>query len=307
MASSILITGSEGFVGSNLVPVLAEEHEVIALDYLTSRERSNLPEEIPYLNYDLSKVNASSLPDVDVVIHLASVSIERVAENAMYEVVNIASMLKVLELARRAGAKLILSSSCSVYGDGLNFRESDAFKPMSLYAIGKINEERYAEFYHFKYGLDVTILRYSNCFGDLTYIGNKFYPGKKDVMRLFMEQALAGEPLTVVGGQSRDFTYIDDVVEATAIMLNLDGFNIFNVATGVETRIEDIPPLIGKALSKEIETRTIPPRGIDDLKQRSLNIDRISAFWKPKYDLEEGIKLYAERAEVLSNPLYTGS
>ena len=293
----ILVTGAEGFVGSNLVLALAQDHDVIALDYLTSRERSNLPSEIPYLNYDLSKINASNLPNVDAVVHLASVSIERVSANAMYESVNITSMLKVLELIRKTGAKLILSSSCSVYGNGLNFKESDPFNPMSLYAIGKINEERYAEFYHFKYGSDVIIFRYSNCFGDLTYIENKFYPGKKDVMRLFMEQALGDKPLTVVGGQSRDFTFIDDVVEATAIMLDLKGFNVFNVATGVETHIEDIPPLIGKALSKKVEIQTIPPRDIDELKQRSLNIDKISPFWKPKYSLEEGIKVYAERVK----------
>lgn len=275
--------------------MLGREHEVAALDYLTSRERSNLPEEIPYLNHDLSEINASSLPDVDVVIHLASVSIERVSENAMYESVNIASMLKVLELTRKTGAKLILSSSCSVYGNGLNFKESDPFNPMCLYAIGKINEERYAEFYHHKYGVDLTILRYSNCYGDTTYIENKFYPGKKDVMRLFMEQALQDKPLTVIEGQSRDFTYIDDVVDATATMLDLEGLNVFNVATGIETRIQDIPPLIGKALSKKVETQTIPPRGIDNLTQRSLNIDKIAPLWKPKYSLEEGIKLYAER------------
>ena len=291
----ILITGAAGFVGSNLVSMLVKEHDIVALDYLTSLVRSNLPEEITYLNYDLSKIDVSHLPHVDVVVHLASVSIERVSENAMYESVNIASMLKVLELTRKTEAKLILSSSCSVYGNGLNFKESDPLNPMSLYAIGKINEERYAEFYHYKYGLDVTILRYSNCFGDLTYIDNKFYLGKKDVMRIFMEQALQDKPLTVIGGQSRDFTFIDDVVDATAIMLDLKGFNVFNVATSVETQIEDIPPLIGKALSKKVETQTIPPRGIDNLKQRSLNIDRISPFWKPKYSLEEGIKLYAER------------
>ncbi len=294
----ILITGAEGFVGSSLVPLLAKDHDVVALDYLTSRERSNLPEEIPYLNHDLSKINISSLPDVDVVIHLASVSIERVSENAMYESVNIASMLRVLELTRKTGAKLILSSSCSVYGNGLNFKESDPFNPMCLYAIGKINEERYAEFYHHKYGVDLTILRYSNCFGDLTYLDNKFYPSKKDVMRRFMEQALQDKPLTVIEGQSRDFTFIDDVVDATAIMIDLEGLNVFNVATGIETRIEDIPPLIGKALSRKVETQTIPPRDIDDLKQRSLNIDKIAPFWKPKYSLEEGIKLYAEKMKA---------
>ena len=106
----VLCTGSEGFVGSSLVPLLTKDHDVIALDYLTSRERSNLPREIPYLNYDLSKVDVSLLPSVDVVIHLASLSIERVSENPMYEPINIASALNILELTRRTGAKLIFSS-----------------------------------------------------------------------------------------------------------------------------------------------------------------------------------------------------
>lgn len=291
----ILITGAEGFVASNLIPQLAKEQQVVGLDFLTSRKKSNLPRNIPFLNEDLSKVDVSKLPIVDLIVHLAVISIERVNESNSYEQINASSLLKILELAKRDDASLILASSGSVYGNGLNFKEASPFNPLSLYSVGKINAERYVNFYHRKYGLNVTILRYSNCFGDLTYLNNKFYPGKKDVMRIFMEKALRDEPLPVIGGQIRDFTFIDDVVDATRSVIDLNGFNIFNIATGIETRIEDIPPMIGRALSKKVKTQFIPPRSIDNLMQRSLNINKISQFWKPKYSLEEGIELYARR------------
>jgi len=291
----ILVTGAEGFVGSNLIKKLSEEHEVIGLDYLNTRKISNIPRNVPYINLDLSKSGLHRIPKIDIVAHLASISIERISERADYSSINFASMLNILELTRRQNAKLILTSSGSVYGSGLNFKESDPFNPISLYALGKTCEEKYAKYYHAAYGLDAVILRYSNCFGDTIYIGNKFYPGKKDVVRLFMEHALNDVPLPVVEGQSRDFTFIDDVVEATVSAMPFNGFNIFNVATNVSTSIENIPPLIGNALSKEVETYTRTARDIDNLKQRSLNIDKISKFWNPRFSLEKGIKLYAER------------
>jgi len=291
----VLITGAEGFVGSNLTRKLSEDHEVVGLDYLVNRETSNIPRSIPYVNCDLSKSIPPKLPVFDLVAHLASISIERISEKAAYSSVNFASTLNMLELARRLNAKLVLTSSGSVYGNGLNFRESDPFNPMSLYALGKTCEEKYAKYYHDEYGLDVVVLRYSNCFGDTTCIENKFYPGKKDAVRMFMECSMQCQPIPLVKNQERDFTFIDDVVEATCSVIHLTGFNVFNVATGVATDIGDIPLMIGNALSKKVDTYHIPPRSIDNLKKRSLNIGKISRYWKPRFKLEEGIRQYAER------------
>lgn len=294
----ILITGAEGFVGSNLTPKLDAEHEVIALDFLTSHKKSNLPRSIPYLNEDLSSVDIPKLPKVDLIIHLAIISIERVSESSNYEQINITSTLKMLELAKKHKSDLILASSGSVYGSGVNFKETSPFNPLSLYATGKINAERYANFYHRKYGLNITILRYTNCYGDLTYIDNKVYPGKKDVMRIFVENALADKPLPLVEGQSRDFTYIEDVVEATCSVIGLKGFNVFNVGTGVAVELKNIPSMIKEATGKPITVKMVPPRPIDNLQKRSLNIEKISPLWKPKYDLGKGLKHYAEKARL---------
>lgn len=291
----ILVTGAEGFVGSSLVPMLAEDHEVIALDYLVSRERPNLPEEVCYLNRDLSQIDVSEIPEADLVIHLATISIERISETPSYKDVNLTSMLKILEYSIKHSADLIFSSSGSVYGSGAGFKETSPLKPLSDYSATKILEENHARFCSENYGLNVTVLRYTNCYGDTTYIDNKFYPGKKGVIRIFTERALRGEKLPLIRNQSRDFTFIDDIVSATQSVIGLKGFNLFNVGTGIETKIESIPELIGKALGKELTFEVTPPRKIDNLSRRSLNIDKISELWKPRYKIQEGIELYIER------------
>lgn len=293
----ILITGAEGFVGSNLAKCLYREHQVIGLDYLANRNKSNLPEDIYYINRDLSQIDASKLPEVDLVIHLATISIERISETPSYHDINVSSMFKVLEYVIKNKADLIFSSSASVYGSGINFDERAQFDPLSLYSATKIKEENHAKLCGENYGLNVTILRYSNCYGDTTYIKNKFYPGKKDVIRIFMENALKNRPLSIIKGQTRDFTYIDDVVDATSAMIGLEGINTFNVATGIETSIESIPPLIETVLGREVKTQFVAPRKIDSLKRRSLNIEKISKYWKPKYDLKKGLELYARKLQ----------
>ena len=291
----ILVTGAEGFVGSNLIPQLVKDHEVIALDYLVNRDRSNLPEEVPYINRDLSQIDVSEIPEADLVIHLATISVERISETPVYKDVNISSMYKILEYVIRSNADLIFSSSASVYGSGINFTETSPLNPLSAYSLTKILEEQHAKFCSDTYGLNVTVLRYSNCYGDTSYIENKFYPGKKGVIRIFTEKALRNEVLPVIRNQSRDFTFIDDIVSATQSVIGLKGFNIFNVGTGIETKVETLVDIIGQALDKKTSFATIPPRKIDNLSRRSLNIDKISELWKPRYMPQEGIELYIKR------------
>jgi len=291
----IIVTGAEGFVGSNLVLVLTKDHDVVVLDYLVSRDISNLPEDIDYINCDLSKVNINKLPKADLVIHLATISIERISETPMYKDINRTSMMKILEYVMKHKTDLIFSSTASVYGSGTNFTESSPLNPLSDYSATKILEENHAKFCSENYDLNVTILRYSNCYGDTTYIKNKFYPGKKDVVRILLETAMKDKALPIVRNQSRDFTFIDDLVSATCSVIGLKGFNVFNVGTGIETKIEDVAEIIMQVLGKQLTLKTIEPRKIDNLKRRSVNIDKISKLWKPKYGLREGIELYAKR------------
>jgi len=290
-----LITGAEGFVGSSLAASLQREHQVIGLDYLVSRNISNLPEEMYYINCDLSKIDISELPVVDLVIHLAAISIERISETPLYQDINISSTSKILEYVAKNKADLIFTSSASVYGSGVNFTESSPLIPLSDYSKTKILEENRTRFYCENNNLNVTILRYSNCYGDITYIKNKFYPGKKGIIRTFVENAMKNKPLPLIRNQSRDFTFIDDVVDATQSVIGLKGFNVFNVGTGVETKIEAVVDLVEQAFGKPLSVVETPPRKIDNLSRRSLNIDKIAHLWKPKYSLKEGIELYVQK------------
>lgn len=304
----VLITGSEGFVGSNLVPKLVEENDVTALDYIITSRPFNLPDGVRFVNADLSRPLSArdnlsepismKVPNPDLIIHLATINQLAVDADPSNLTINIASTLNVLKLARLYDARLIFSSSCSVYGSGTDFKEIDPVNPKSLYAVGKCTEEGIAKFYHDRFGLDVCILRYSNCYGDVTRIRNKVYPGKEDVIRIFMTKVLNGEPVPLIRGRSRDFTYIDDVIDATCAVLDLEGFHVFNVATGVETYTDELPSKVGAALGIPVSVTEIQPRSTDDLMRRSLNIDAISPYWKPKYSLDRGLKLYAEKLKA---------
>ena len=294
---NILVTGAEGFIGSRLVRALEKNHKVTALDYVKSGKPSNIPQGMPYVNADLSaglENHEFSCPDL--VMHFATVSIEVIDNQPQLEAVNMKAMLNVLEYCRIHKIPLVFASSCSVYGSGINHKETDPYDPKSLYAVGKMACEEYAKFYSKYYDFWVTILRYSNVYGDTTQLEDKVYPGKKDVVRIFMENAINNKPLPLIGGkQTRDFTFVDDAVEAACKVTNLKGLNIFNVATGVETPIAELASMMSNVLGKKTRTAQRATRPIDGISRRSLDISAISKIWKPSFSLEDGLKMYAQR------------
>jgi|TARA_Y100000034_G_scaffold32726_1_gene40141 nucleoside-diphosphate-sugar epimerase len=289
----ILVTGADGMVGSNLVNKLSKKYEVIALDYLKDPTKLNFSG-VEFINQDLSDFDLK-FPEVDVIVHLAAITIERISENPKHEIINQAATLNVLQQAKIQKAKLIWASSCSVYGNGLNIREDSPYNPLSLYSVGKINDESFAKYYAYNYGVDITMLRYSNCYCDLTEIDNKVYPGKKGVVRIFLESIAKNKPVPLISGQIRDFTFIDDVIDATERLLFLHGFNIFNIATGVGTEIDQLPIIMGAILGRKIKVEMKKGREIDNIFKRSLNVEKVSQYWKAKWQLYEGIKEFIKR------------
>lgn len=291
---NILISGSDGFVSANLIPHLSN-HKVIALDYLTTSKPANISEYDKFINFDLSMGIPPIFDKLDLIIHLATINQLAISANPSLVDVNTSAIHNVLRLARENKARLIFSSSCSIYGDGFNLKEDDPLNPQSLYGIGKCYEEQMIRFYHKQYGVSATILRFSNCYGDTTRIENKIYPGKKDVIRIFIERMLGGKPVPLIHGMGRDYTYIDDVIRAIRSVMHFTGLHIFNVGTGVETLTDKLPIIISDALKLPVIMEDCLPRDTDNIIHRYLNIDKISPYWKPKYSLEEGIKLYVRK------------
>lgn len=237
----------------------------------------------------------------DLVIHAATCNINAISQDSTLEQVNISAMLNVLEYCRMNEIRLIFTSSCSVYGDGVSHTEMDPLYPLSLYSAGKVACEEYLKYYYRLYGLpQATILRLSNVYGDTTDITNKVYPGKKDVVRIFMEKALKGESLPIVGGgtHTRDYTFIDDVVETTIKAMSLLGLDVFNVATGVETSVNDLAEMIGDVLGVKVKKHTEPDRLIDNVHRRSMDVMKMRKLWQPKYSLKDGLREYARRMRI---------
>jgi UDP-glucose 4-epimerase len=247
---TIVVTGGAGFVGSNVVRrLLAERARVIVLDDFYTGDNSNLPADEPGLEVVRGSVTDFDLVrDVlkggNLVFHLAARNIIVSTRNPRedYEV-NIGGTLNVLLAAREINMpRVVYSSSTSVYGNPryLPINEDDATNMLSPYAVSKFAGENYCKAFYESYGLSTAVVRYSNVYGTAQRPDNPYC----GVVAKFFESAMAGQPPRIHGDgeQTRDFTYIDDVVEATllsGISPKADG-QVYNVGTGREVTINQL-------------------------------------------------------------------
>lgn len=304
--SRIVVTGGAGFVGHNVVKRLLEHGaQVVVFDDFFTGRPDNLPEQHPRLEVVTGSVtDYASVRDVlkgaRLVIHEAARNIIISTRNPRedYEV-NIGGTLNVLIAAREVGVRrVVYASSASIYGNPryLPINEDDGVNMLSPYAVSKYAGENYCKAFYESYGLSTVTVRYSNVFGpgqrpDNPYCG---------VVSKFFEAAFAGQPLLVHGDgeQTRDFTYIDDAVDATilaAFSPKADG-QIYNVGTAREVTINRLARLILEVTGTEIEVRSIDRRDIDNIRRRVVNIEKIrrELRWAPGVTLERGLQLTYE-------------
>ena len=287
----ILVTGGAGFIGRNLVGQLLEAgHDVRVLDNF-SRGRA-LPKRNGLKVFVGDIRNApdvhSCMEGCSHVIHLAVEGMTECAADPYRDVsTNVYGSMNVLMAAREEGAKVIFTSSCSVYGDqydGTPTTEETTPEPFTPYAAGKIAVEGYIRSF-MKHGwLDATILRPSNVYG----------PGQHPeshvgvIGHFIMNRLLAKvSVLHGGGGAVRDFTYVDDVVRAIMLSMDYEGIGPFNVSSCVGTSVKDLANLISGAYIPE------PPREIDLVDKRILSNESIREWmgWEPQVSLEEGLVL----------------
>jgi UDP-glucose 4-epimerase len=271
MASSCLVTGGAGFIGSALVrALLARGDRVRVIDNFYSGKRENLAAvaaDVELVEGDIRDGGAlgRALAGVELVFHEAAiVSVPRslVDPDASHDV-NATGTLQLLAAAKRAGARrVVYAASSAAYGDTPTLPKVETMRPapLSPYAVSKLAAEHYCQVFAGAYGLETVCLRYFNVFGPHQDPTSEYAA----VIPRFVTAALAGKGVTIFGDgtQSRDFCYIDNTVAANlaaAVTPEASG-RVFNVACGVATTLNEVVHLVGDIVGRAVDVTYAPGR-----------------------------------------------
>jgi UDP-glucose 4-epimerase len=301
----VLVTGGGGFIGSNLVRALLERgDDVRVLDNFATGNRSNLDGlDVEVVEGELRSYERvhNAVRGVDVVFHLGALgSVPRSVQDPLTSsAVNIEGTLNVLLAARDEGVgRVVFSSSSSVYGirRELPVTEGQSPDPLSPYGVAKLAAERYCVAFSRVYeSFESVVLRYFNVFGPRQSPSSQYAA----VIPLFISQIAAGQPIRIDGDgeQSRDFTYVTNVVDATIRAAQAPGVNgqIYNVAASSPTTVNAVADEIGRILDKPVEKAFAPSRP-GDIRDSWADVTaaRNALGWEPTVALEEGLRLTVE-------------
>lgn len=301
-----LVTGGAGFIGSNIVDELVRQREnVKVLDDLSSGKKKNLEGvlgKIEFIEGDIRDFTLlkKTLKGCDYVIHQAALrSVPKsLKDPILYDEVNVKGTLNILVASSEAKVKrVVFASSSSVYGDSprLPQREDQLPQPISPYAATKAAGENYCRVFAKSYGLETVALRYFNVFGPRQSLESEYAV----VIPKFITCMLKDEqpPIHGDGTQSRDFTYIDNVVEANlfaAIRKGVAG-ETFNVACGKAYSLLELVKVLNEILNKNIKPKFTPPRP-GDVKHTLSDITKMKKLLglEPKVDFVLGLRKTTE-------------
>lgn len=302
---NILLTGGAGCIGSNLAKALieAEAARIIILDDLSAAVKWNVPVAPNVVFIEGSILDDEILKrafsrEIDYVFHLAAHfanqnSVDQPETDLM---VNGAGTLKVLEYSHLTGVSrfIFASSGCSVYGSQAPLPLKEDFVSLHLdtpYQITKLLGELYCNFFDNYYGLPVTTARYFNVYGPGEVPG-----AYRNVIPNFIFWALQGKPLPITGtgDETRDFTFVDDIVDGTlrlGVIPEAVG-DAFNLASEVETRVIDIANMVNEITGNASGVEFIARRDWDKIVRRRASIAKASKVlgYKPETKMEDGIR-----------------
>jgi UDP-glucose 4-epimerase len=308
MAMSVLVTGGGGFIGSHLVEALIQRGaSVRALDNLTTGHRANLagalahPEAqkaFTFIEGDVTdrKTVQEAIKGVEYVLHQAALpSVQRSVEDPITSnQVNVEGTLNVLVAAQEAGVRrVVYASSSSVYGDSpqLPKIESMPTNPLSPYAVSKLAAEAYCRAFTRVYGLETVSLRYFNVFGP-RQDPNSLYAA---VLPRFIEALLSQESPVIYGdgAQSRDFTYIENVVQANLLALEAVGAGgeAFNIACGENVSLKAVLECLAE-FSNQVVAPEYQASRAGDIKHSLADISKAERMlgYRPVIPFREGLK-----------------
>jgi len=301
VADTYLVTGGGGFIGSHVVDeLLARGHQVKVLDNFSTGRRQNIAHfagDVELVEGDVRSYERANtaVGGVDVVIHLAALpSVPRSVQDPLTTTeVNVTGTLNVLLAARdRDVHRVVMASSSSVYGAN-NFlpkHEELVPHPISPYGVSKLAAEQFAMAFNAVYGLETVALRYFNVFGPRQDPSSQY----SGVVALFLRLACEGGQPTVCGDgtQTRDFTYVSNVVDATllaAVAPKASG-SVLNIGCGASYSVLDLIAAVEKSSCRVMEPHFGPARP-GDVKHSYANIDRARARlgYEPRVLFDEGI------------------
>jgi UDP-N-acetylglucosamine 4-epimerase len=305
------VTGGAGFIGSNLVEklLLSGAKHVRVLDNLSTGNKKNIE---PFLNHpnfewmegDIrdAEVCVKACEGIDFVSHQAALgSVPRSIKDPLTtNSVNITGFLNMLEAVRNSNVvRMVYASSSSVYGDSklLPKKEETTGRPLSPYAVTKAVDELYAHVYRLNFGMDITGLRYFNVFGPKQSPKGAYAA----VIPLFIQAALSGDAVRIFGDglQTRDFSYIDNVVEGNILALCNDDLSkkppVLNIAAGGRVSLNDLVAELSKLSGKQIPVNYEDKRKGDILDSNaSIELAKDTLNYEPVCSYEEGLKLTYE-------------
>lgn len=293
----ILVTGGAGFIASHLVDRLIDlGHQVLVLDDLSTGYKDNINDRADFLQMDICDKNVAKIFEdfkPNIVFHLAAQKLVKISmeEPELDAQINIVGSLNLLLAAKKFDTEkfIFISTGGAIYDehDGVPSNEDSKAKPISPYALSKLTFERYLEMLTKNSKLKWSILRLANVYGP-----RQDPHGEGGVVAIFSESIIKNKDIFIngKGNQSRDYIYVDDVVES--LLSSIDAKEgIYNIGTNKETTVLDLVKYLRNISNKEFEIKhrdALP----GEVMRSALDFDKAKKdlSWTPKYNLEEGLK-----------------
>lgn len=302
----VLVTGGAGFIGSHTVDALVKEGaEVGVVDNLVTGHEGNLNPRASFYRLNIADPKVESVFEKEtpqLVYHFAfNVLVPKSVENPLLDMDSIAGSVNIFQNAKKYGVeRIIFSSSGFLYGNTKNLpaRETEPINPISPYVVSKYAVENYLKFFKSAYDLSYVILRYAAAYGPRQVTG---------AMADYIRKLAARQQAQIWGdgSKTRDYVYIDDVVHANLLALELPSDYpdpVFNIGTGIETTLNDLYKKIATLLNKEAKPIYLPDRPGEQMRY-ALDYSKIKRAlkWQPNINLDDGLKKIVDSYKAENN------
>ncbi len=293
----VVVTGGAGFIGSHVTEAyLAEGHEVLVLDDLSSGHAENIPQQASFEQADIRSPQAADAlrrfrPEV-LNHHAAQMNVRVSVDDPCLDAdINVVGFLRLLEAGREVGLRRVIfaSSGGTVYGDPAKFPcpESEPTHPICPYGVSKLSGESYLYYYDRIYGIHHVALRYANVYGP-----RQDPHGEAGVIAIFNQRFLRNENVVIFGDglQTRDYVYVGDVVRANLAALETEFRGPVNIGTGIETDVVSLCARVKELVGGSGEAQHGPAKD-GEVRRSSLDVSRAADVldWRPLTGLSEGL------------------